>query len=143
MFKVVMDTNIIIAGLYSRSGASFRIVDAAIHNKVKYALSPLVALEYIGKIEERVKDGLLNLPLEHYLKIIQTLIQNAHQIFRPVLNRPALPDNSDDKILECAIAGSCDVILTFNKKHFPDEILSQHGLSAMYPGEYIKKVRLL
>jgi len=107
--RVVIDTNVIIAGLYSRKGASFQILKSALNNRLEYAISPLIVLEYVGKIEDKVKDGLLNLPIEYYLKIAKTLIQNGIQISRPIINRPTLPDNSDDKILECAIAGQCNI----------------------------------
>lgn len=132
-----MDTNIIIAGLYSRSGASFRIIETALKEQLKYTVSPLVALEYIGKIEDKVQDGLLDLPVEYYLRIVKALIQNGILIQRPILNRPTLPDNSDDKILECAIAGRCNAIITFNTRDFPKNILDQYDL-AMTPGEFIK-----
>ena len=136
--RVVLDTNIIIAGLYSRSGASFRIIEAALKEQLEFAISPLVALEYIGKIEDKVQDGLLNLPLEYYLKIVKALIQNGIQIQKPILNRPTLPDNSDDKILECAIAGRCNAIMTFNVRDFPINILNRFELTVMTPGEFIK-----
>ena len=136
--RVVLDTNIIIAGLYSRSGASFRIIEAALKEQLEFAISPLVALEYIGKIEDKVQDGLLNLPLEYYLRIVKALIQNGIQIQKPILNRPTLPDNSDDKILECAIAGRCNAIMTFNVRDFPINILNRFELTVMTPGEFIK-----
>ena len=137
--RVVVDTNIIIAGLYSRNGASFRIIEAALREQLEYAISPLVALEYIGKIEDKVQDGLLDLPVEYYLKIVKALIENGIQIQRPILNRPILPDNSDDKILECAIAGQCNSIITFNIRDFPSKILNQYNVLAMTPGEFIKR----
>ena len=135
---VVLDTNVIIAGLYSRNGASFQIIKAALNKKLEYAISPLVAFEYIGKIEDKVKEGLLNLTVKYYLKIVKILIQNGLQILRPVINRPTLPDNSDDKIFECAIAGHCNIILTFNKKDFPKNVTDQYNLTVMTPGEFIK-----
>jgi len=136
--RVVVDTNIIIAGLYSRSGASFQIIEAAIKNRLEYAISPLIALEYIGKIEDKVKDGFLDPPVQYYLRIVKAFIQNGIQIQRPFLNRPNLPDNSDDKILECAIAGQCNTIITFNVRDFPKNILDQYELVAHTPGEFIK-----
>lgn len=137
--RVVIDTNVVIAGLYSKRGASFKILEAALLNRLDYAISPLIAWEYLGKIEAKVKEGLLKLPLDDYLNIVQTLIQNGHQIFKPILNRPTLPDNSDDKILECAIAGHCQMILTFNTKDFPAAILKWYALEAIYPGEFMQK----
>ena len=136
--RVTLDTNIIIAGLYSRSGASFKIIEEAIKERLEYVISPLVALEYIGKIEDKAKEGLLNLPFGYYLRIVKIIIQNGIQIQRPVLNRSTLPDNSDDKILECAIAGHCHSIITLNSRDFPRNILDQYNLLAMTPGEIIK-----
>jgi len=136
--RVVLDTNIIIAGLYSRSGASFKIIEEALKERLEYVISPLVALEYIGKVEDKVKDGLLNLPVAYYLKIVKIIIKNGIQIQKPILERPTLPDNSDDKIMECAIAGQCHSIITFNSKDFPTRILDQYNLVAMTPGEFIK-----
>lgn len=136
--KVVIDTNVIIAGLYSRSGASFRIIEAAMLKRLHYSVSPLVVLEYIGKIVDKKREGLLELPLNDYMKIIKVLIQNGHLVTDPVLNRPTLPDNTDDKILECALAGQCNCILTFNKRDFPLNIIKQYDISVLTPGEYIK-----
>ncbi len=137
MMRVVIDTNVLISGLYSRRGASFQILEAAVLRKLDYAISPLIALEYIGKIEDKIADGLLDLPVGHYLKIVKTLLDNGYQVLQPVLHRPTLPDNSDDKLLECAIAGQCPIILTFNKKDFPENILRRYGVKAMPPGEFI------
>ncbi|KKK91016.1 hypothetical protein LCGC14_2717200 [marine sediment metagenome] len=92
----------------------------------------------IGKIEDKVQDGFLDFPVEYYLRIVKALIQNGIQIQRPILNRPALPDNSDDKIPECAIAGQCNTIVTFNTRDFPKNILDQYNLLAMTPGKFIK-----
>lgn len=106
--------------------------------QLDYAVSPLIALEYIGKIEDKVQEGLLTLPLEYYLKIIKVFIQNGYQVLQPILNRPMLPDNSDDKILECAIAAHCQTILTFNRKDFPEGILRRYALRAITPGEFLQ-----
>lgn len=136
--RIVLDTNVIIAGLYSKRGASFKILAAAMTKQLDYAVSPLIALEYIGKIEDKVQEGLLTLPLEYYLKIIKVFIQNGYQVLQPILNRPMLPDNSDDKILECAIAAHCQAILTFNRKDFPEGILRRYALRAITPGEFLQ-----
>ena len=136
--RVVIDSNVIIAGLYSRRGASFRILKAALTKNLEYVISPLVALEYIGKVEDKVNEGLLDQPSEYYLAIIKLLVENGIQILRPVLNRPTLKDTTDDKILECAIAGHCDYILTYNTKDFSNEILERYDLTAVAPGEFIR-----
>jgi hypothetical protein len=49
---VVLDTNIIISGLYSKRGASYQLLKAAISGDLPCAISPLIALEYEGKIHD-------------------------------------------------------------------------------------------
>lgn len=137
--RVVIDTNVIIAALYSRNGASYEILTAAISKKLDYAISPLVALEYIGKIEDKTADGLLTIPIDDSLALMKTVLDNGYKVSKPVLYRPTLPDNADDKILECAIAAACQSILTFNIKDFPQKILRRHGLVAMTPGEFMRR----
>ncbi len=51
--RVVLDTNIIISGLYSKRGASYQLLRAAISGDLPCAISPLLALEYEGKIHDK------------------------------------------------------------------------------------------
>lgn len=44
-----------------------------------------------------------------------------------------LPDSDDRHVLAAAIVGRCDVIVTDNLKHFPEEELSLYGLDAQHP----------
>ena len=136
--KAVMDTNVIISGLYSKRGASYQLLRAAISGDLAYAVSPLVALEYEGKIHQRIQDGLLNASKWDYAKFIDVIFANATKIWEPTIVRPILPDSSDDKLLECAIAGGCTHIVTFNKRHFPEAITGPYGIAVMTSGEFLK-----
>jgi len=136
--KAVMDTNVIISGLYSKRGASYQLLRAAISGDLAYAVSPLVALEYEGKIHQRIQDGLLNASKWDYAKFLDAIFANATKIWKPTIVRPILPDSSDDKLLECAIAGGCTHIVTFNKRHFPEAITRPYGIAVMTSGEFLK-----
>ncbi len=133
-----MDTNVIISGLYSKRGASYQLLRAAISGDLAYAVSPLVALEYEGKIHQRIRDGLLKASNWDYAKFLDAIFANATKIWEPTIVRPILPDSSDDKLLECAIAGGCTHIVTFNKRHFPEEITRLYGIAVMTSGEFLK-----
>lgn len=141
--RVVIDTNIVIAGLYSRRGGSFYILEAALKGDISYAISPLVALEYIGKVEDKIKGGLLKQPREFYLAFVRALIEKGIQVRQPVLERPTLQDPTDDKILECALAGECSVIVTFNTRDFPSEIMERYQIRAMKPSVFLEERRNL
>ena len=48
-----------------------------------------------------------------------------------------LPDPNDRHVLAAAITGRCDVIVTNNLKHFPDDALAPFGLEAQHPDEFL------
>ena len=54
---VVLDTNIIIAGLYSKRGASYQLLKAVMNGELPFAVSPLIAFEYEGMIHQKIEEG--------------------------------------------------------------------------------------
>ena len=135
---VVLDTNVIIFALYSKKGASYQMLRGAISGNLRYALSPLLVLEYEGVIHRKIKEGFLKISLQDCDKILDAISSFAIIVWEPLILRPVLPDPSDDKILECAISGNCSHIITFNKKHFSEEIFRLYGIKILNPGEFLK-----
>ena len=134
---VVLDTNVIISGLYSRRGASYQLLRAAISGDLSYAISPLVAFEYEGKIHQKIEEGFLKVSKRDCGKILDALFAMATIAWRPFQVRPVLSDPSDDKVLECAISCDCTHIITFNKKHFPAAVTVPYGIKVMTAGEFL------
>ena len=139
--KVVFDTNIIVSGLYSKRGASFQLLRAALAGELSFAISPLLAFEYEGVLEKKIKDGFLKISSKDCKKILSTLYPMATIVWMPIQIRPVLFDPADDKILECAISGNCSHILTFNKKHFPIEKTAPWNVDVMSAGEFLQHWR--
>jgi predicted nucleic acid-binding protein len=48
-----------------------------------------------------------------------------------------LPDPDDRHVLAAAIIGRCDVIVTKNLKHFPDNILKKYEIDKLHPDEFL------
>ena len=48
-----------------------------------------------------------------------------------------LPDPDDRHVLAVAIHGRADVIVTKNLKHFPATALTQYGIEAQHPDEFV------
>ncbi|CAN5221576.1 PIN domain-containing protein [soil metagenome] len=49
----------------------------------------------------------------------------------------SLPDPNDCHVLAAAIHAQARVIVTFNLKDFPEEVLSFHGIEAVHPDEFL------
>lgn len=136
--RVVLDTNIIISGLYSKRGVSYQLLKAAISGNLPCAISPLLALEYEGKIHDKIEEMFLRVSKRDCGKILDALFATVKIIWKPLQIRPVLSDPSDDKILECAISGNCTHIITFNTKHFPKVVTRLYGVQPVTPRKFLK-----
>lgn len=115
--EVVLDTNVLIAGLRSRRGASFRLL-AILGRRadIRLHLSVPLVLEYEAAAKARTHE--LGLKPEDIDDVVDYLCSIAalHEIF--YLWRPVLRDPKDDMVLELAAAAGCDTIVTYNKMDF-------------------------
>jgi predicted nucleic acid-binding protein len=70
-------------------------------------------------------------------------LMNAHardaliHDFEDLIPALSLPDANDRHILAAAIRGRADVIVTYNLKDFPVEVISVHGVTAQHPDEFL------
>ena len=133
---VLLDTNVLVAGLRSNKGAAFRLLSLAGKRDFEICLSVPVVLEY----EEVVLDQLEEL---HFTESdIRDLLDyfcsvGKHQEIY-FLWRPYLRDTKDDFVLEAAVAGDCDAIITYNRRDFAGA--EKFGVQILTPGEFLKQI---
>jgi predicted nucleic acid-binding protein len=61
------------------------------------------------------------------------LVQN----YRDLIDGLALPDLDDRHVLAAAIAGHADVIVTYNLRDFPEDVLAPYGIEAQHPDTFL------
>ena len=132
--QVVIDTNVIVSALRSQQGASYKLLMLVGRADFEINLSVSVLLEY----EDVTKRLLEQIPLteEEINNILDYLCGIANQREVYFLWRPFLKDPKDDMILELAVSGQCEVIVTYNKKDFVG--VGQFGLQVMTPKEFLE-----
>ncbi len=135
MFSVVLDTNVIVSALRSRRGASFAIVRRFGQGWVPLLSVPLV-LEYeaIGKREAQR----LNIPESTVEAIIRAFCYSGRETDIHFRLRPFLPDPGDEFILELAVAGRADAIVTHNVRHFVGA--ERFGIQVLTPREFLRTI---
>jgi predicted nucleic acid-binding protein len=57
--------------------------------------------------------------------------------YQPLIQALELPDPDDRHVLAAAILASASVIVTFNLRDFPSELLAHYGIEAQHPDEFI------
>lgn len=118
MLRVVLDTHILVAGLRSRRGASYRVLSLLPARRFDVVLSVPLVLEYEDAL---MRAGLVETLTQSDVEdVLDYLCQvGVHQeIF--YLWRPLLRDPKDDMVVELAVAGGCDAIVTFNCRDFEE-----------------------
>jgi putative PIN family toxin of toxin-antitoxin system len=132
--KVVLDTNVIFAGLDSNSGASHKLLyfleEGVFENNVS---TPLI-LEYeatLKKKKERL--GLSVSEIEKFVDYICSISSRRKVFF---LWRPTLNDPNDEMVLEVAVASRVSFIITFNKRDFVEA--PRFGIVVLNPSEFLK-----
>jgi putative PIN family toxin of toxin-antitoxin system len=115
---IVLDTNVLYAGLYSSRGASHAVLRAVQKRKVTMALSTTLLFEYEDVL--RRHRAALKLCADGIGQLLDSLCLLAERQKVHFLWRPFLPDPKDDHILELAVASGADGIVTHNVRHFTD-----------------------
>ncbi len=131
-----MDTNVLIAALRSRRGASYRLLRLIGSDRFDLHLSVPLVLEY----EEVARRLITEIPLTEAEidDIIDYLCQVAIRWEIFYLWRPRLRDPKDDLVLELAVTAGCEFIVTFNQRDFPEA--SQFGIQVVTPKEFLQKI---
>ncbi len=134
---IIMDTNVLFAGLYSSTGASFQILRLLDDRKIKPIVSTTLLFEYEDVLKrEQTILGLSNKQVDIILDNICVLSKFQEIYF---LWRPYLKDPKDDHILEVAVASKTKIIVTHNLKDFKG--VEKFGIKAITPSNYLGVIK--
>ena len=134
--RVVIDTNVLVAALRSRRGASFRLVQRLGSPQFQPVISPPLCLEYEDVFR---RSGLLpGQTAEDIGDFLDYFLSECVECRIHFLWRPHLPDPKDDLVLELALAGNAPFIITHNPRHFPG--LDVFGIQAVTPDDFLSRL---
>ena len=117
--RVVLDTNVVVAGLRSRSGASAVILDLVERGELHAVVNAPLLEEYeevLSRPEQRRAHGLSEEDLRRFLR---GLLDAAELVATRLDRRLVLArDPSDAAVAEAAIDAEADYLVTHNLRHF-------------------------
>jgi putative PIN family toxin of toxin-antitoxin system len=130
--RIVIDTNVLVAALRSRRGASFRLLQWVGTGRFEHVVSVPLVMEW-ESVLSRPEMVPLSVPLVQ--DVIDYLCASAiHQDIH-FLWRPRLADPKDDMVLEAAVNGGCDTVVTHNVRDFA--AARPLGVLALTPAEFL------
>ena len=137
--RVVVDTNVLVAGLRSNRGASYRLLTEVGRGRFEIALSVPLVLEYEDALlRHQAQTGLTRRDVDAVLDYFCS-VGHLQTIF--FLWRPLLPDPKDDMVVELAVAAGCRTIVTYNVRDFRSA--QGLGVAPQVPAEFLKSIGVL
>ena len=133
MFQVVLDTNILVAAMRSRLGASYRLLSLLGNNRWRPNLTVAIVLEYEAVLKRNCPEfSLTEDDIDNALDAVVSQ-SGLHRLY--FMWRPIASDSDDDLVMEAAIASRSDFIITFNKRHFQSS--TRFGIECLTPAEFL------
>lgn len=140
MYRVVLDTDIIVTALRSATGGSNAVLREAAHGRITPLVTPALFLEYeavLKRPEQRLVHGLGLRDIDRFLSALAAACEAVEVSFQW---RPQLSDANDEMVLETAVNGQADALITHNVRDFVKGA-ERFGLRVLRPGEFLKELR--
>ncbi len=137
--RVVLDTSVLAAGLRSRQGASFVILGAVADRSLVPLATPALFLEYEAVLKRTEQRRVMGLSLADVDALLGGLAALIEPVEMHMLWRPQLRDPDDEMVLEAAINGRADALVTHNIRDFRNAA-PRFGLRVIRPQDLLKEL---
>jgi len=140
MDNIALDTNVLISGLRSNQGASFKLLSLVGTGRFAISLSVPLVLEYedVLKRQAGAAIALSEAEIGDVLDYLCSIGQHNRVYY---LWRPFLPDPHDDMVLELAVSAECNFIVTYNISDFAG--IERFGVEAITPKVLLERIEAL
>lgn len=132
--RLVLDTATMVAAIRSDAGASRRLLVATLERKLMLIASVPLMIEYeavMTRPEHLAASGLTATDVDVLLDAVAAVANPVQLAF---LWRPTLRDPDGDMVLEAAVNGRAEAIVTFNLSDFRG-VTPRFGIETLSPGE--------
>lgn len=134
--RLVIDTNVIASGLRSRVGASFCLLSML----GREGFTPVVTVPLLIEYEKTLCDPRVGVPFSpqeigRYLNYF-CAVSDCRMVH--FLWRPFLVDQKDDMVLEAAVNGECQYIVTYNLSDFSGA--DRFSVEAIRPRDFLIRI---
>lgn len=141
MDTVVIDTNIFVSALMNANGAPRQVIRLALLGHITPLMGNALLAEYEDVIGRDRICALCVLNETERQELLNAFLASFSWTSVYFLWRPNLRDEADNHLLELALAGGAETIITANKRDFRRGELGFPELEILNAGEYLQKRR--
>jgi putative PIN family toxin of toxin-antitoxin system len=141
MKAYVLDTAVLVAAFRSDTGASRQVFEAARAQRFQSILSLPLILEYEAILTRPEHLAASRLSRGDIAVALDELAMLGKKVNLETRVRPQLLDGNDEMVLETAISGRADAIVTFNERDFRPAAM-RFGVLVMRPSMVLRELEL-
>src|SRR5262245_46127464 len=139
MKRIVLDTSVIATALRSATGAGNALLRLVAEQKVVPLVTVALFLEYEDVLKRPEQRLVTRLDIEDIDRFLAALASTCEPVEIQFQWRPQLRDAGDEMVLETAINGRADALVTYNVRDFVPAA-GRFGLRVVRPGELLKEL---
>lgn len=135
----MLDSSVVVSALRSRHGASNRVLGLLAERRIVPLATPALFLEYeevLKRPEQRAVTGLTLGEVDAVLAALAAAVEPVEVRFTW---RPQLADADDEMVLEAAVNGRSEALVTHNLNHFA-AAAPRFGPALLRPGELLERI---
>jgi len=140
VWRVVLDTSVVVAALSTRTGAGNAVLRLVATGELVLQATPPLFLEYedvLKRPEHRLIHRLDTEEIDEFLAEVAALIEPVEVRFQW---RPQLRDPKDEMVLEGAINGQANALVTYNIGDFA-AAGDRFNIPVIRPADLLRKVK--
>jgi predicted nucleic acid-binding protein len=116
--RLALDTDVLVAAVRSRRGASRAWIETILRGEATLLLSVPLALQYEAVLTRPEHLAASGASMADITALLDALCAICIPVEISFLWRPVLRDADDEMVLETAVNGGADRLLTFNQRDF-------------------------
>lgn len=140
VYKVVLDTDVMVAAFQSAAGASRQLLLDALDHRYELLLSVPLILEYEAVLTRPLHLADAGVEERDVVDVLDEIVGLCIPVVFDYRWRPSGADRDDELVVETAINGQADMIATFNTRHMQNAC-RQFGIVAERPALCLRRIR--
>ncbi len=138
MFRVVVDTNVFV-GACLGTGAANRVIGKCLEGDLQPLMSAALVAEYEDVLGRSALFSSCRLTPAERAELLDIFLARTQWVRVYFGWRPNLRDEADNYLVELAVAGGAEFIITSNVRDFSGMELNFPGLRILSPVQFLKE----
>ncbi|MEI8573089.1 putative toxin-antitoxin system toxin component, PIN family [Methylomonas sp. LW13] len=136
--RVVIDTNVLVAGLIGKTGPNREILRRCLEGDLQPFVGNALYLEYQDLLNREHIQALCNQTSVSLMAFLDGFASVCTSVDARYLWRPNLQDEADNHLIELAIAARASYIITNNLSDFANAELRHIGFEVVTPQQLLR-----